>query len=45
MVVKAATKKKLMDLGCPEAWADEWANDRLWYKDIISMNAHTPYTL
>ena len=38
MVGKASTKKKLMDLGCPEGWADEWANDRLWYKDIISMN-------
>ena len=38
MVVKAATKKKLMDLGCPQYMAHRWADDRIWYEDIIPMN-------
>jgi len=38
MVVKAATKKKLMDLGCPEYMAHRWANGRIWYEDIVPMN-------
>ena len=38
MVVKAATKKKLMDLGCPALNAHRWANDRMWYEDIVPMN-------
>ena len=37
MVVKSATKKKLMDLGCPEYMAHRWADDRIW-DDIIPMN-------
>ena len=37
MVVKAATKKKLMDLGCPEPLAHRWANDNRW-SDIVLMN-------
>ena len=38
MVVKSATKKKLMDLGCPEYMAHRWADDRIWYEDIVPMN-------
>ncbi len=38
MVVKAATKKKLMDLGCPESNAHRWADDRRWHEDIVPMN-------
>ena len=30
MVVKSATKKKLMDLGFPEDWAHKLADDRKW---------------
>tara|TARA_R110000803_G_scaffold27998_1_gene65050 strand:+ start:271 stop:828 length:558 start_codon:yes stop_codon:yes gene_type:complete len=30
MVVKSATKKKLMDLGFPESWAHILADDRKW---------------
>ena len=36
-VVKAATKKKLMDLGCPETLAHWWAYGRMW-NNIILMN-------
>jgi|TARA_R110000824_G_scaffold154102_3_gene325995 glutamyl-tRNA reductase len=38
MVVKASTKKRLMDLGCPRRVAHVWADDRRWYKDIVPMN-------
>jgi hypothetical protein len=48
MVVKSATKKKLMDLGCPEPLAHKWADDRKWhhiremnFDDIMSI---FPYT-
>ena len=44
MVVKSATKKKLMDLGCPELMAHMWANDMRWnninlmnFDDIMSV--------
>ncbi len=37
MVVKSATKKKLMGLGCPEPLAHRWANDNKW-NDIVLMN-------
>ena len=38
MVVKATTKKKLLDLGCPQYLAHRWADDRNWYTDIVPMN-------
>jgi len=49
MVVKAATKKKLMDLGCPEIMAHKWADDRKWgiivlmnFDDIMSIFSKRP---
>jgi hypothetical protein len=30
MVVKSATKKRLMDMGFPESWAHTIADDRKW---------------
>ncbi len=50
MVVKAATKKKLMDLGCPEIMAHKWADGRKWniivlmnFDDIMSIFSDSPY--
>jgi len=37
MVVKSATKKKLMDIGFPHAWAHKMSNDAKW-DDILNMN-------
>jgi len=36
MVVKSATKKRLMDLGFPESWAHILADDRKW-DDVIDL--------
>ena len=40
MVVKSATKKKLMDLGIEEGWANLLANDRKW-ADIKELSTVT----
>ena len=37
MVVKSATKKKLMDIGFPQAWAHKMANDAKW-NTILDMD-------
>lgn len=37
MVVKSATKKRLMDLGVGEDWAHQLANDRKW-ADVLDLS-------
>ena len=38
MVVKSATKKKLMDMGVPEEYAHQLADDRKW-DDVKQLTA------
>ncbi len=44
MVVKSATKKKLMDLGIPQAVANELANNRRWH-DLASLTHQEMYDI